>query len=312
MSTGTTNRAEAESLLETHNLRKKMPLNPCISDLLDIRMDDLKVNKPGRVPNTVYMHNTLKQYLGALRPEQLLPPVLNGFRQRFQHVPSMLRSNLVELKTTLSLAQKYKQIAEVPYIELPPQNSPKDRHLTPEEAECLWNTAESAHLKLFIHLALVTGARKGAILDLTWDRVDLTNRRLDFNNPDKPITNKRRPRSPITQETARLLADAKQYAESDHVIEYNGKKLLDIKKSFKRAAIKAGLHDVTAHTLKHTAISWLAQKGFSPEKISALTETHPNTVRRHYQKFSPAHLQEEANCLGEIASFSTQYAKPKK
>lgn len=309
MSTGTEDRAEAESFLEAHNLRKMTPVNPRISDLLDMRMADLKVNRPGRVKNTVYMHNTLRKHLGSFRPEQLLPPILNGFRQEYAHVPSMLRSYLVELKTTLLMAQRYKQIAEAPYIELPCQSVPRDRYLTREEAERLWNEAGSAHLRLFIHLALVTGARKGAILDLTWNRVDLVNRRLDFNDPSKQITNKRRPRSPITLETAKLLTDAKQYAESEYVIEYHGKRLLDIKKSFKRAALRAGMNDVTAHTLKHTAISWLAQRGFSPEKISALTETHPDTVRRHYQKFSPAHLEDEANCLGEMASFSNQFAK---
>ncbi|MBL4789833.1 MAG: hypothetical protein JKY60_12600, partial [Kordiimonadaceae bacterium] len=142
--------------------------------------------------------------------------------------------------------------------------------------------------------------------------INSINRRLDFNEPGKAITNKRRPRSPITEETVRLLKNAKEFAETDHVIEYNGKPLQDIKRSFKRAALKVGFTDVTAHTLKHTAISWLAQNGFSPERISALTETSPEIVRRIYQKFSPEHLQEEANCLSKMVSFSTQFAKPSK
>jgi integrase len=40
--------------------------------------------------------------------------------------------------------------------------------------------ASAAHLALFTRLALFTGARSGAILELTWDRVDLQRRRIKY------------------------------------------------------------------------------------------------------------------------------------
>jgi len=309
-STGTTDDEAAQCALASYIASKSVPRQPTIAKLLDMRMDDLKINRAGRVKDTVYKHTMLNRHFGRLKPEQLTLPLINAFRLELSHVPAMLKSYLVELKTTLQLAKKHNVVEKVPAIDIPQSGPPRDRYLTKEEAERLWNAVQSAHLKLFIHLALVTGARKGAILALTWDRVDMINGRLDFNEPGKAITNKRRPQSPITEETVRLLQEAKEFAETDHVIEYNGKRLQDIKKSFKRAALKAGFSDVTAHTLKHTAISWLAQEGFSPEKISALTATSPEIVRRIYQKFSPEHLEEEANCLSKMISFSSQLVKP--
>src|SRR6185312_11627871 len=57
-------------------------------------------------------------------------------------------------------------------FEMPSAPPPRDRYLTREEVETLWNAAESAHAELFIKLAWATAGRASAILELTWDRVD--------------------------------------------------------------------------------------------------------------------------------------------
>jgi integrase len=43
-----------------------------------------------------------------------------------------------------------------------------------------------------VTLALATGARMGAILDLTWDRVDFEHGTIDFMPAGRDKTNKRR------------------------------------------------------------------------------------------------------------------------
>lgn len=309
LSTGYPDRESAECFLAEYIARKAVPAQPTISQLLDMRLDDMKARQVRRVRDTGYMHKTLKQHFGRLKPEQLSLPLLSQFRKQYNRVPAMLREYLLELKTTLQTARNHNIIERMPPIIIPAKRAPKDRFLTREEAELLWNAAHSAHVKLFIQLALVTGARKEAILQLTWNRVDLIEGRIDFNDPNRPTTNKRRTLSPITADTIAVLEDAKQYAETDHVIEYNGKPLKDIKKGFGLAAQKAGLADVTPHTLKHTAISWLSQAGRSIEAIAAMTSTNANTVRRIYQKFAPEYLQEEAEILAKATSFATEIAK---
>jgi integrase len=310
LSTGTEDREDAKCVLASYLAKKAVPDQPTISQLLDMRLEDMRARQVRRVRDTNYMHATLKEHFGRLKPEQLSLPLISQFRQSYQDVPAMLREYLLELKTTLRMAKNHNIIQHVPPIIIPAKAPPRDVFLTHAEAEALWRAAHSAHLKLFIHLALVTGARKEAILQLTWDRVNLESRRIDFHDPDKAVTNKRRTLSPITAETAVILAEAQKFAETGNVIEFNGKPVKDIKKGFALAAKKAGLVNVTPHVLKHTAISWLAQAGCPIERIAALTSTNANTVRRIYQKFAPEHLQEEAEILGKAVSFATKVAKP--
>jgi hypothetical protein len=45
---------------------------------------------------------------------------------------------------------------------------------------------------LFIHFALATAGRMSAILELTWDRVDLVSRRINLRDPNRSVTRKGR------------------------------------------------------------------------------------------------------------------------
>jgi len=45
------------------------------------------------------------------------------------------------------------------------------------------------------------------------------------------------------------------------VLHRNGDRILDVKKGFAAACKRAGLEGVTPHTLRHTAATWLMQRG---------------------------------------------------
>ena len=84
-----------------------------------------------------------------------------------------------------------KWIAAAPYVEMPPKPPPRERWLTREEVQRLIHSAKSLHIRLFIVLAYYTTARTGAILDLTWDRVDLERRLIYYAKPGRRETKKR-------------------------------------------------------------------------------------------------------------------------
>ena len=80
----------------------------------------------------------------------------------------------------------------MPFVPLPTKPASRTGHLSREEARRLIDAAHMPHIRLFLILALTTAGRAGAILDLTWDRVNLDKRTIDLRNPARGETNKGR------------------------------------------------------------------------------------------------------------------------
>jgi integrase len=53
----------------------------------------------------------------------------------------------------------------------------------------------------------------------------------------------------------------------------------------------SGLDDVSAHVLKHTAITWLLRRGVPIWEVAGYTGTSPQTIARVYGHHHPAHLE---------------------
>src|SRR4029077_19022089 len=128
-------------------------------------------------------------------------------------------------------------------------------------------------LALFVRIALYTGVRHHAILELTWDRVDLDGGWMDFNVPGREITKERRPVAPMNFKLARALRAALPAGSQQKcVIGSNAKPIFTVAETFKTACKRAKLKDVTPHTLKHTCITWGLAKA-SPWDVSGVTAT---------------------------------------
>ena len=168
------------------------------------------------------------------------------------------------------------------------------------------HAAHRPHIKLFILIGMTTGARRGAILDLAWTRVNLDEGVIDFHYPNKFISKKRRSVVPIRQNLITALREAKSMATTTSVIEWSGKPVKSIKTAFQKIADRAGLPWCSPHVFKHTAITWLAKKGWSIEEIAEFTETSTETVRRVYRHGSPEKLVKQVDDLDEMLGPSTQ------
>src|SRR6185437_1604693 len=78
--------------------------------------------------------------------------------------------------------------AGVYHVPVPPAPTGREYWITrAEAARLLWETRRDPrarlHLPLYTMIALYTGQRRGAILDLTWQQIDLPRGRIDFNPP---------------------------------------------------------------------------------------------------------------------------------
>jgi len=248
----------------------------------------------------------LTRHLGSLRPDQLGQRAWDDYARARAIAPGTLKRERNVLLAAYNLAIRSGAVIRAPHLELPGMPAPRDRFLSRAEGEALIAAAKAPHVRLFVMLGLFTGARKGAIIALTWDRVDLVHGRIDFNEPGRAVTGKRRAVVPIGPRLRQALEDARELAQSDHVIEHAGRAIKRVRWGFRFAARRAGLgKDVTEHVLRHTAASWMAMGGIPLDQAADLLALDRGTLRRVYRKFDPGYLADAVAALEGTAGEGT-------
>lgn len=249
----------------------------------------------------VHAWHAMADHFGHLLPEDITKADCRryaAFRKERGTGQGTVWTELGILRSGLNWAAKSDRIAKAPYIWLPAKPRPKDRHLTRAEAKRLIKACDAPHVRLFVILALTTAARAGAILDLTWDRVDLERRRIRLDNPFRDVTRKGRATVPINATAYDALVLAREGALTPHVIEWGGDRVRSIKKGFAGAVKRARIEPCTPHTLRHTAAVWMAESGTPMHEISQyLGHNDSRTTERVYARYSPDHLRTAAGAL---------------
>lgn len=235
----------------------------------------------------------------GLSPHQITKGLCLEYTTRRARTASLgtVHLELGYLRAALIFAEREGWLAKAPFVPLPRKPEPRDHRLTRDEVRQLLAAASMPHVKLFIILAITTAARAGAILELTWDRVDLTRRRIVLRNPDMPATNKGRATVPINDTALEALARAREMATCDYVIEWGGQRVGSVKKGIALAAARAGLQ-CSPHTLRHSAACLMAEGGVPISEISQyLGHSNSATTERVYARYSPDYLQRAGRAL---------------
>ena len=138
--------------------------------------------------------------------------------------------------------------------------------LTVEELQLLLDCCPP-HLKPVVLVAVHTGMRKGEILKLKWDQVDI---RHSFLLLDETKNGERR-EIPINRTLYELFAGMPRSLESEYVfVGKDGEPYGDIKRSFHTALKKAGIRDFHFHDLRHTFASHLVMAGIDLLSVKEL------------------------------------------
>lgn len=326
VSTGTADRSSAQRFLAQFAAGRgtpEPPAQPTIDQILTSYLEDRK----GRVA----AHDTLETCAKALRRHlgELEPQHLTRERSRFYRArrraegywvgpedarrrkpvsDGTIARELVTLRAALKWAQGERWIADLPYVEVPSQPVARDRWLTRQEAARLLAEARAPHVRLFIALGLHTAARSGALLELTWDRVDLE---AGFIHLGQGVGNKRRGAVPINAVLRPELELARQIATSEWVIEHGSSNVASIKTGFKAAAARARLKDVSPHVLRHTSVTWMVQDGVPMPMIARYASMSLEMVERRYGHHSPEWLRLAARALEGNGAGMTGPVAPK-
>jgi len=138
------------------------------------------------------------------------------------------------------------------------KEEPKERILTEKEIGKLVSMAKPP-LKDIILVAINTGMRKGEILNLKWDYVNLEEKFIETRSK----TNKIRI-IPINDALAKILSRLSLKREGrEHVFENlrTNKPFTDVKKSWATLLEKAGIKDFRFHDLRHCFATYTLLKG---------------------------------------------------
>ncbi len=186
---------------------------------------------------------------------------------------------------------------QAPRLWIPPESAPRDRYLTPLERDRLLESIEAPHVRLFVILALTTGARMSALLDLKWDQVDLEHGTIDLNPAGREKTNKRRAVVPINSRARAALEQARAASLTDYVIEYDGKAIKSIRKAIRQAAARSSV-PCSPHVFRHTAGVMMAQADVPMQKIAQyLGHTSTRVTERVYARYSPSFMKDASSAL---------------
>jgi integrase len=310
LSTGTKIPQEAGAFLATWTEEAKRAANPAgirICDILD-NYWSAWAHDTISAETTKSHIKLLKEALGFYEVGALTPADVETYKRKRRRGltgnrpvgDGTLRRELAILTAAINHAVGCRMIRrdDAPTIAMPPQPQPRDRYLGLDEMDRLLDASRSmrdgdrlSRLERFLALAFHTGARKEAIVKLGWDRIDLGNRLIDFRDRDLRTTRKRRATVPISDALLPVLRQAWDERKGALVLDTTG----PIRSVFERCVERAGLEDVTPHTLRHTWATHASMNGVALGEIARVLGNTVAVCEKVYAKFQPGYLRAAVN-----------------
>lgn len=223
--------------------------------------------------------------------------------------PSTARQELKSLQAAINHWHKESPLVAVPKVTLPEPGGRRERVLERNEvAALLWACRrlsrkeyvmgnmgimrrDYSYVARFILIGVYTGTRHDAILRLGWKEssgrghIDVYRGLIFRRGTSERETSKRRP---TIQSPQNLLSRLERWRRMDGenvhaVIHYNGQPVTRLKRAWATVVREAGLgKDVTPHTLRHTAASWLLWEGKTIWEVAGIIGADASTVERTY------------------------------
>ncbi len=160
-------------------------------------------------------------------------------------------------------------------------------------------------LRDIVYFLYYTGCRKGEVLNMKWQQVDMEQRQILLKTKDS-VRKGRIISKPINNQLLILLKTREQMNRfSGHEYVFPSPKvaeqpLRDIKKTFRRACMRAGLVDITPHMLRHSYVTHLLEAGVDIETVSKLVgHSSIKITSEYYSHLSKDYLLEVSNIIGD-------------
>lgn len=191
-----------------------------------------------------------------------------------------LNRELGLLRAALKQADRERLIDRAPFIPSLAKSPPRMYALNRDESAKLLAAADDMgwRERVYTRLLLGTAARMGAVLDITWGKVDWSAKIVDLRSTSH-LAGRMKGRAivPFNDTLEEGLKIAKKHRDGPYVLHRDGRQLGTAKHIMRRVAHAAGLERVSSHVLRHTVASILLQDGEDILPVSRLLG-HSSTV----------------------------------
>nr|WP_198980096.1 site-specific integrase [Herbaspirillum sp. ASV7] len=151
----------------------------------------------------------------------------------------------------------------IPRTKRPSMPKGRDMRVPPEDVDRLVAATESPELKVIIRFAVETAMRRGEIVGIRWEHVNLQRRSVYL-----PETKTDQPRTVPLSTVALELLEGMGPEDVGKVFSLAPD---SVTQAFKRAAVRARMVEVNFHDLRHEATSRLFEKGLNVIEVARIT-----------------------------------------
>lgn len=246
-----------------------------------------------------------EQYFGkGLRLVEITPPRISAAKEALDPLsPATINRYLAVLSHLFTKAVKEWRCMEVNPardVERLPEPKGRTRWLKPiERRDLLFACSTSANRMLYTiaTVALSTGARKGEILGMRWDKLDL-DRTMTVAGKVIPVgryfleeTKTDEARQMILfgealESMRKLRTERKPGAIWCFPSPRDATRPIDFRTAWERALDKAGIENFCFHDLRHSAASYLGEQGASLAQIGAILGHKNQATTKKYTHFT--------------------------
>lgn len=260
-------------------------------------LDNRKEEGLASIVRRQFAWKAMKPFWDKVEPAMIDKTMVKKYNDSRKVGPATRRLELSMLSTALNMAYKAGHIDRKPDIPLPATPERIERHLTVPNFRKFMAGVKAPHAKLYMVIGINTMARPSAILELQWSQVDFDRGMIDFNQPGRVQTKKRRPIVPMNRSLRAALEAAYVARQTEYVIEHGNDRIMCIKKAFQAASQRSGVK-ATPYTLRHTGAVWAVERGIMMSQLSQyMGHDDSRTTEKHYARYSPDFLRGVADAL---------------
>jgi integrase len=266
--------------------------------------------RPGTAKRDTVSLKPLQAFFGTKLISEINPFLIEKYKQKRKEDEVSVRTINIELaclRHMFNMALKWGKAQKNPVgdVKLFKEPEGKDRILSPEEEirlfEAVRSSKKAQHLEPIIITAIQTGMRKGEVLGLKWSNVDLTNRLIIVEGTKSGHIR----RIPMNTKLTKTLGDAKKVSKGDYVFSRNGKPYKSFRSAWDHALKKAGIEDLTFHSLRHTFGTRLGMAGVDVKTIQELMGHRDIKMTMRYSHPTAEHKRKAVELLDQVTSIFT-------